>query len=123
MIKLRTPNWEISNIDTVLFDKDGTFIDLHYFWGKMTELRALETIKFYNLENVMFSQICKYLGFDLNTKKMFSDGITALYSRNKIIEIFTQNLNDIGICAKEIEIESIFDLVSVEFYKNIKEEK
>lgn len=34
MINLKTDNFEIDNIDTILFDKDGTFIDLHYFWGK-----------------------------------------------------------------------------------------
>ena len=50
MINLKTNDWEIKNIDTILFDKDGTFIDLHYFWGKMTELRVQEIIKIYNLD-------------------------------------------------------------------------
>ena len=45
MINLISKKWTLKNIDTVLFDKDGTFIDLHYFWGKMTEMRALEVIK------------------------------------------------------------------------------
>ena len=49
MISLKTNNWQIDNIDTILFDKDGTFIDLHYFWGKMTELRIKEVIKKYKI--------------------------------------------------------------------------
>ena len=49
MISLKTKKWEINNIETILFDKDGTFIDLHHFWGKMTELRCLEIIKEFNL--------------------------------------------------------------------------
>ena len=56
MIKLKTNEWEINNIETVLFDKDGTFIDLHFFWGKMTELRAKEVIKEFNLENKYFNE-------------------------------------------------------------------
>ena len=42
MIKISSTDWEIDNIEAVLFDKDGTFIDLHFFWGKMTEMRAKE---------------------------------------------------------------------------------
>ena len=45
MISLKTDLWEIKIVEAILFDKDGTFIDLHYFWGKMTELRAEEIIK------------------------------------------------------------------------------
>ena len=45
MISLTVNNSKINNIDTVLFDKDGTFIDLHYFWGKMTTMRCDEIIK------------------------------------------------------------------------------
>ena len=45
MISLKSETWQIDNIETIIFDKDGTFIDLHYFWGKMTELRIKEIIK------------------------------------------------------------------------------
>lgn len=58
MINLKTDNFEIDNIDTILFDKDGTFIDLHYFWGKMTEMRVLEIIKRFNLKEDLFSVLC-----------------------------------------------------------------
>ena len=59
MISLKTSNWQIKNIDTILFDKDGTFIDLHYFWGKMTELRAKEVIKNFKLNENLFEKIIK----------------------------------------------------------------
>ena len=119
MICLKTKEWQIENIETVLFDKDGTFIDLHYFWGKMTELRALEIIKRYSLEQTLLEKLCFYLGYDVNTGKMLSDGITALYSRVKIIEIFKQNLTEIGLIVSEKELEEIFDYVSTVFYKNM----
>ena len=50
MISLKSKSWQIDNVETVLFDKDGTFIDLHYFWGKMTELRVQEIIKRFELD-------------------------------------------------------------------------
>jgi HAD superfamily hydrolase (TIGR01549 family) len=50
---------------------------------------------------------------------MLSDGITALYSRVKIIEIFRNNLEEFGINITEEELTEIFDIVSEEFYKEI----
>ena len=106
MITLKSKDWEIDNINTVLLDKDGTFIDLHNFWGQMTELRAKEVIKKYSLDKNLFPQMLK-------------DGITAMYSRPIIIEIFCKYLNSIGAKATEQEIEQIFDSVSDSFYKNM----
>lgn len=119
MISLKTDNWQINEIDTIIFDKDGTFIDLHYFWGKMTELRAQEIIKRYSLDTNLLSQLCLFLGYNQATGKMLKDGITALYSRPIIIEIFCKDLNNIGIKITEKEIESIFDDVNKIFYKNM----
>lgn len=118
MISLKAHNWIIEDVECVLFDKDGTFIDLHYFWGKITELRALEVIKKYKLLKSEFDFICSALGYDTKSKKMLPGGITALYSRIKIINLFNQALKDIGINSSEEEIEKIFDKVSEEFNKN-----
>jgi len=119
MISLKTQNWQIDNIETILFDKDGTFIDLHYFWGKMTELRVEEIIHQFNLIQNLFNDLCLCLGYDIKTSKMLSDGITAMYSRSKIIEIFKSDLEKYGIKTSEQELEKIFDKVSTEFYQNM----
>ncbi len=119
MISLKTKNWTIENIETILFDKDGTFIDLHYFWGKMTELRAQEIITKYNLPTETFSKLCLYLGYDTNSGKMLKDGITALYSRKIIIEIFTKNLINLGLEITEKDVETIFDSVNKKFYQEM----
>ena len=121
MISLKTKDWEINNIETIIFDKDGTFIDLHYFWGKMTELRAKEIVRRYNTPAGTFEKLCAYLGYNLETGKMYPDGITALYSRSKIIEIFREKLLDEKLNLTTLELEEIFDTVSENFYKNITE--
>lgn len=119
MIKLKTNNWTMDNIETVIFDKDGTFIDLHFFWGKITEMRVNKILEEFNLSNDYFNQLCLFLGYDFVEKKMIPEGITALYSRAKIIKIFNNNLKTLGVYTDEINIEKLFDLVSVEFNKNI----
>lgn len=119
MINLVTKDWCFDNVEAILFDKDGTFIDLHYFWGKMTELRALEVINRFGLSDNLFSELCLYLGYDVNSGKMLSDGITALYSRSKIIEIFRRNLSQFGVDTTDEVLVDIFDKVSEDFYKNM----
>ena len=119
MITLKTPDWQLDNIDTVLFDKDGTFIDLHYFWGKMTELRVEEILKRYNLSRENFSKLCLRLGYNVKSGKMLSDGITALYSRIIIIQIFCKDLKNFGVDISEKELEEIFDYVNNIFYKEM----
>ena len=119
MISLKSKFWQIDNIKTVLFDKDGTFIDLHYFWGKMTELRVQEIIKRFELDVDCFENLCLCLGYDVNSEKMLSDGITALYSRSKIIEIFKGNLFDFGVKTTNDELAEIFDYVSEIFYQDM----
>ena len=117
MISIFSRNWVLSNIETVLFDKDGTLIDLHYFWGKMTEMRAMEVIRRFSIDKKQFETICEFLGYNTKTGKMYPNGITALYSRVKIIEIFKENLKEIGISTTKEEITQIFDDVAEEFYK------
>ena len=119
MISLKTTDWTINNIETILFDKDGTFIDLHYFWGKMTELRAKATIEHFSLPSATFKNLCEFLGYNTQTKKMLSDGITAMYSRSKIVELYKSDLEKLSITTTTEEIEKIFDEVSSEFYKDM----
>ena len=119
MISLNSANTEIKNIDTVLFDKDGTLIDLHYLWGKITELRVKEIIQHSGAKEELFSKLCMLLGYDISTKKMLPDGITALYSRSKIIDIFRSDLSNMGFSFSKKELEIIFDHVSNKFYKSL----
>lgn len=120
MVNLKTKDWEIKNIETVFFDKDGTFIDLHYFWGKMTQMRVDEIIKYFNLKKECFNDLCFFLGFSNDTQKMLPDGITALYSRSKIIEFFIKHLFEkYNIQTTPEKLEEIFDNVSEIFYQNM----
>lgn len=121
MISLKTSGWEIKNIDTVLFDKDGTFVDLHHFWGKITELRANAIVKHYNLPENLFARLTLSLGYNIKTKKMLSNGITALYSRVKIIEIFNKDLKELGVNSTEEKITEIFDNITENINKNLPE--
>ncbi len=122
MINLTTKKWKIKDIDTIIFDKDGTLIDLHHFWGKMTEMRANEIIEKFCLKKDCHKKFCDFLGFNIETKKMYNDGITALFSRAKIIELFCEELKKYDVETNSDELENIFNKVSDNFNKNFEKQ-
>lgn len=115
MIGLKTKDFEINNIELVIFDKDGTFIDMHKYWGKATELRAYKTIQYFGLDNSFFEPICTVLGYDLKNKLLPPDSPVGLYARDKVKEIFQHFLISKGVDASLEDIENIFTEVSREF--------
>ena len=58
MADLYAKNWIIKNVDTVLFDKDGTFIDAHVYWGRIIELRIQAVMNFYQIDDKYFDELC-----------------------------------------------------------------
>lgn len=119
MVDLYTDNWEIKNIDTVLFDKDGTFIDSHVYWGRIISLRINEVLKFYKIDNKHFDELCLSLGYDTKTKKLIEKGPIALLAREAVINSLMEKLNSIGVNSKEDDIKMLFEKVHLEFLKEI----
>ena len=121
MIKIVSNDFKIENIGLVIFDKDGTFIDIHTYWGRVVELRAKKIIEKYLLPQKMFEPLCSVMGFDIQTKILPPDSPVGLYSRNKVQEILLNFLINNGIKATLKEIEDIFKIVGNEFLKEQEE--
>ena len=121
MINLKTKNWQLENIELVVFDKDGTFIDIHKYWGRVVELRAKEVIKYFGMNDDFFESLCKIMGYDLKTQKLPSDSPVGLYARGKVQEILLYFLISNNIDATIEDIENIFQTVGKEFIKEQEE--
>lgn len=119
MADLYTKDWEIKNIDTVLFDKDGTFIDSHIYWGRIIVLRIKAVMKFYNIPSQHFDELCLSLGYDTNTSKLIEKGPIALLAREAVINALIEKLSILGIKSEQDEIKEIFKNVHNEFLKEI----
>ena len=53
---------EISDVDLVIFDKDGTLMDLHSYWVPLARLRAQIIKK--KIENVVLKELMTMMGVD-----------------------------------------------------------
>lgn len=115
MINLKTPNWIIEDIDTVLFDKDGTIQDLHVYWGEIIRMRSAALVDQCNLDSVFFEKICLWLGFSLKKNKLLQKGPVGIKSREEIIDDLLSVFLREGIGIKKDEIAKIFDEVHRKF--------
>lgn len=112
-------NNKFENIDTVFFDKDGTFIDSHIYWGELIERRIRAAIKFYGIKADCFDDLCLSLGYDRCLKKLVEAGPIALLPREDIIASLTQRLGKFGIQPTNEDISAIFNEVHLDFQEDM----
>lgn len=108
MISLKTNAWELKDIDTVFFDKDGTFIDSHVYWGEIVQRRVKAAISEFQLPAEDFSDLCLSLGYDLKTKKLLEKGPVGICSRQEVISTFTETLKKYRSCITDQVVDDLF---------------
>ena len=119
MVELYTKEWSIPGIDAVLFDKDGTFIDSHLYWGQIIKLRTKATMDHYNIDQSHFEELCLSLGLNTKTSKLVEQGPIAISAREVVISSLAEKLETLGIKDTTETIRNIFNQVHKEFQKEI----
>ena len=120
MSSLILPNTKIENIKMVIFDKDGTLIDVHHYWCSMIEFRAeffIESIKdkSINSDN-LYKELVNNMGIDLDTKKMKSEGPVGIKPRSFIVNVALDTIQKYDKTYTKELVEDIFKQVD-EFSK------
>ncbi|MEI7474775.1 MAG: HAD family hydrolase [bacterium] len=119
MINISTNHWSIDSINAVLFDKDGTLIDSHKYWGRIIERRALALISKFHLDKALFSDICLTMGLCTDKWKLIKEGPIALVNREQVIKILADYLLKLNIQVSHNDIDEIFVREHNEFLNEI----
>lgn len=120
MFNLITPNWEIPDIEAVIFDKDGTLIDAHRYWGRIIEMRAYELAQMFGFAPQYISGICRAMGWDKGNQRLLSQGPVALVSRAEVILVLCKFLKERHHIDPRIPvIERLFDNVNDLFQREM----
>lgn len=115
MITLKHRDWELNNIDSVIFDKDGTITDVHLYWGEIIKMRAESIVQENGLPG-LYKTILEYkMGYDSSKGKLLPDGPIALVGRNEVIKIITEYLDKNGIKSTEEYIDKLFKFIHKKF--------
>ena len=103
-------NKSFHNIELVLFDKDGTLIDIHHYWVSMIKLRAALLINRYfdGVNDKMESDLIDLMGVNIRSNKMKSDGPVGVKPREFIVNIVTQFLVKNKVYINNSDTEDLF---------------
>ncbi len=105
----------VKNVKNVIWDKDGTLIDVHIYWSEIIRRRANEIVKKYNLNYALYTDICKMLGLDVDNGRLLQEGPVGVLSRYEILEKLHIYLLDQGVNSNMNINELIFNVVHSEF--------
>jgi HAD superfamily hydrolase (TIGR01549 family) len=97
--------------DLVIFDKDGTLIDVHYYWGGMVELRAKMLSEKYiepRQQEQVTQELMFNMGIDLDSRKIKPAGPVGIKPREFIIDIAYQTIKQYFDAITLEQVSSVF---------------
>jgi len=86
----------IDSIELVIFDKDGTLIDLYNYWANMISFRVESAQKKLGFDESRNKDIMYAMGVDVENGRVRSEGPVGLKKREIVMQAMMDSLADIG---------------------------
>jgi len=86
----------IDNIELVIFDKDGTLVDLYNYWANMINFRVESAQRKLSFDESKNNDIMYAMGVDVENGRLRSEGPVGLKKREIVMQAMMDSLADIG---------------------------
>jgi phosphoglycolate phosphatase len=96
MVLIIIPGSSFKKIELVIFDKDGTLMELYQYWSQMSALRADLISKRLNLTAEQREKLLFAMGVDADSKKLREKGPVGLKKREIVMQAAVDYLSSIG---------------------------
>ncbi|MFA5117988.1 MAG: HAD family hydrolase [Candidatus Omnitrophota bacterium] len=122
MIDIKVDSRELKDIALMIFDKDGTLMDLYHYWSNMVGYRVELAGKKLGFNEKEKPRIMYAMGVDLACRKLRSEGPVGIRKREVVMAAMEEALSAIGfkdtreLCLevfKEADAVSIFHLQDI----------
>lgn len=102
----------LKNPELVLFDKDGTLVDLHHYWVSMIRIRSEKIIERWFSEHKDQRELEFFfmdaMGVELATGRMKPDGPVGVKPRPYIVKLVTSAICMYGCDTTDDQVEALF---------------
>ncbi len=85
MVHLEINENVIDNIELVIFDKDGTLVDLYNYWANMIDFRVVSAQKKLSFDESKNNDIMYAMGVDVAKGRLRSEGPVGLKKREIVM--------------------------------------
>ena len=96
MVHLEINEKIIDNIELVIFDKDGTLVDLYNYWANMISFRVESAQRKLGFNENNKIDIMYAMGVDVENGRLRSEGPVGLKKREIVMQAMMDSLADIG---------------------------
>tara|TARA_Y100001968_G_C19430344_1_gene756644 strand:+ start:2118 stop:2879 length:762 start_codon:yes stop_codon:yes gene_type:complete len=117
-IFIQSTDLQFNNISGIIFDKDGTLTDSHFYWAEIIRRRTCAIQKHFDIDNKYFSSIAKSMGLDIKTNSLMINGPIAIKSRQVVIKSVIKNIAKLEVNTTTKDISDIFKKVHRDFKIN-----
>ncbi len=121
MAEITVDNEKIPDIDLVVFDKDGTLIDLHHYWYTMVRYRAKMICEYLRLTDNDFENLMNVMGVNTKHKCVKPEGPVGQKKREIVMMAAVDYLKSIGSPEKIEMCREIFTRVDKFSISNLKD--
>ena len=96
MVHLEINENIIDNIELVIFDKDGTLVDLYNYWANMINFRVESAQRKMGFNESNKIDIMYAMGVDVENGRLRSEGPVGLKKREIVMQAMVDSLGEIG---------------------------
>lgn len=96
MVNLSVDSKVIKGVELVIFDKDGTLIDLYTYWSNMVNYRVDFIKNKLSLNQEQKEKIAYRMGIDFKNRCLRKEGPVGIKKRQVVMEAMEKSLDDLG---------------------------